>query len=497
MMESGGFQPSLGSGHHHGWSSPASTQSSTGGRFHRTQNRGSYKQMHETRENWFLEEPRVMADVPRGGLESPTALGAHQSWFSMTQPQSSHSTSSPAHGGFTLASNLSGNQQPYLPRSLSSSLLVPSPLPPSTSLSASPAESSSADPLPPALWGEVRGRGGEGEGEEGGGKDGLNWQSRPLWQDGWGAQGLVCSVPRLLEHPPTSRRPLELSNLPSLLDHPKDRRGHNPVLHSCDLKQHIRDVKHISIMSGTNFAPSDLPPLPEHFGSSEVRKTPHTAHLTPEVNPPSVLNLDPKSVALLLRKSTATICCHAGYHSASLRALDTLAGVMGEFLSRLCKQLSIHSERQGNSGHDDFRANIQDPLERCLWSCGIQGRAELHSFWRTEVEDGMRRLQKTAAQLHEDPSPSSLPPPPLPPPRPLSLSSWPPDLGGEKVDEEISLEDTLATDMSIIAPATTPDPGSLQTFLPDLAGQEPEGFVLLTPDLAPRKRLRTGSSFTE
>ena len=131
-------------------------------------------------------------------------------------------------------------------------------------------------------------------------------------------------------------------------------------------------------MSGTNFAPSDLPPLPEHFGSSEVRKTPHTAHLTPEVNPPSVLNLDPKSVALLLRKSTATICCHAGYHSkwgapvintvivspflsqgASLRALDTLAGVMGEFLSRLCKQLSIHSERQGNSGRDDFRANIQ------------------------------------------------------------------------------------------------------------------------------------------
>ena len=28
------------------------------------------------------------------------------------------------------------------------------------------------------------------------------------------------------------------------------------------------------------------------------------------------------------------------------------------------------------------------------------------------------------------------------------------DLGGEKVDEEISLEDTLATDMSIIAPVS-------------------------------------------
>ena len=140
------------------------------------------------------------------------------------------------------------------------------------------------------------------------------------------------------------------------------------------------------------------------------------------------------------------------------------------------------------------------------------------------------------------------------------------------MDEEISLEDALATDMSIIAPvrvcffihsfifhslwcppspqATTPDPGSVQSksvfncshlafsvlvrithtglpssrswflslvsaaaFLPDLAGQEPEVFVLLTPDLAPRKRSllslyygssrasvsppRTGSSFAE
>lgn len=189
----------------------------------------------------------------------------------------------------------------------------------------------------------------------------------------------------------------------------------------------------------------------------------------------------------------------------------------------------------------------------------------------------MRRLQKTATQLHEEPTPSSLPPPPSSrPPRPLtlSLSSWPPvrtspssntqssssvclfpgqELGGEVVDEEIALDDALATDLSIIAPvslcslfsrefmidvaavqATTPDPGGVQSkqifttscltaipspplfpaLLPDLAGQEPEGFVLLTPDLPPRKRslsssldhlmcrhylrrLRTGGSFTE
>ena len=150
---------------------------------------------------------------------------------------------------------------------------------------------------------------------------------------------------------------------------------------------------------------------------------------------------------------------------------------------------------------------MQDPLERCLWSCGIQGKAGLQKFWKTEVEAGTRQLQSEAARLHEQPVPSSLPPPPNPPrPLALSLSSlsvscshslqlphcltaslphclcWQ-DLGGEKGDEEISLEDTLATDMSIIAPvrhchlptihvvnavhtisqATTPDPGGIQS----------------------------------
>ena len=214
MMEGGGgFQSSsLGSGHHRGRNSPASTQSGPGGRFHHSLSRGSYKQMHESREDWLVEGSRAaVADV-----ESP---GAHQSWFSTSQPsETSLSTSSPAHGGggFMLASNVSSNQHPYLPHSLSSSLLAPSPLPTSASLSASPAESSSADPPPPppALWGEVRGRGEEGEeggGGGGGGKEGLKWPSRPLWQDGWRAQGLVCSVPQLLQHPSPSPSPLELS----------------------------------------------------------------------------------------------------------------------------------------------------------------------------------------------------------------------------------------------------------------------------------------------
>lgn len=107
------------------------------------------------------------------------------------------------------------------------------------------------------------------------------------------------------------------SSILPFLDHPKDSNGHNPILHSVDLQHHVRDVEQISRMSGANFQPSDLPPLPEQFWSSKVKKASHDPLKAP-VAPPIPITLDPTSVALLLRKSTAAICSHSGYHSEQL-----------------------------------------------------------------------------------------------------------------------------------------------------------------------------------
>jgi hypothetical protein len=140
--------------------------------------------------------------------------------------------------------------------------------------------------------------------------------------------------------------------------------------------------------------------------------------------------------------------------------------------------------------------NIQDPLEQSLWACGIRGRAELHQFWKTEVEADLQQLQRKAMKLHEEPIPSSLPPPPpLSRPPSLDLSLWPTE--PEKIDDEISLEEALNTNMDIVVPTTTPDPGGAQMFLPEVVSHEPEDFVLLTPDLPARKRSRTSSLLTE
>ena len=171
-----------------------------GGWFPRSHGRGSYKRLHEAREDWSM-----VADPARGALESP----APATWLSRAP------VASPGHGGFMLASNLSSTQQQLLPHSLSSSPLVPSHPPPLTTLTPSPPPTSPGDSSPPALWGELKKkkkttaeRGGGGGGG-GGGKDGVELPLRPLWQEGWRADGLICTLPRLHQHNPPTLTPLQ------------------------------------------------------------------------------------------------------------------------------------------------------------------------------------------------------------------------------------------------------------------------------------------------
>ena len=107
-----------------------------------------------------------------------------------------------------------------------------------------------------------------------------------------------------------------LYRLLPLLDHPRDRRGHSLPLHSTDLQFHIREVEEEHLSLTPEPRPSyQLPPLPEQFGCSKLKRTPIADPLGVSPGLPSKLNLDPTSVALLLRKSAAAICCNVGYHS--------------------------------------------------------------------------------------------------------------------------------------------------------------------------------------
>ena len=199
-MEAGGFQHSS-----------ISPQSSGGGRSHR---RGNYKQIHESRDSWRESTRLLPAEPARDSLLLEPAAAPPPPWFSRSQSQSSVSSSSPAQGGFMLATNLSSSGTQQLSQSLSSSSsssLIPHHIP--TGLSTSPSSSSVEQhhETAPAslLWGEVREK---GEEEEGGGTtEGAKWPSRPLWREGWKAEGIVCSMPHLHQHPPPPQNHVQQS----------------------------------------------------------------------------------------------------------------------------------------------------------------------------------------------------------------------------------------------------------------------------------------------
>ena len=208
-MEPGGFQLAG-----HGKSSPVAPQPGAGGRLHHSQSHGSYKQLHESPQEGWLDPTQLPLEPPGGSAEAGV-----QPWFSRSQSQGSLSVSSSTQGGsggFMLATNLSSI--PQQPDSGSSTPLPHIPSfsvsPSNSSVSQQHAGSSSSESAAPLLWGELK-AGGDEKGEEGsGGGRGVVAGKHPvksLWQDGWKAEGLVCSVPRLYQHPSPPLTQEELS----------------------------------------------------------------------------------------------------------------------------------------------------------------------------------------------------------------------------------------------------------------------------------------------
>ena len=170
-MDAGFHQPGSG----YGKMSPVSSRTNMGGR---SQRRGNYKQMRESQED--VLEAYTSVESPS---DSP--------WFQSTGAVSGGSS---VQGGFMLATNLSSSTQQYSHSPSSSSISL---TPHLLTTSDSPSNSQPLgdhDTTTPAglLWGEVE----EDEEEEDGGK----LQLRSLWREGWRAEGLVCSVPRLFQH---------------------------------------------------------------------------------------------------------------------------------------------------------------------------------------------------------------------------------------------------------------------------------------------------------
>ena len=82
---------------------------------------------------------------------------------------------------------------------------------------------------------------------------------------------------------------------------------------------------------------------------------------------------------------------------SSTQALNTLADVLGDYLTKLCKLLRTTSDEQAESGCLGF----QDALDQSLYQTGIGGKAELHKYWQTSVKEYTRRLQRETEECAE------------------------------------------------------------------------------------------------
>lgn len=157
----------------HGRGSPVANDGSL---LYHPHGHGSHRQQQENREGW--REPSFYE--PAKGSEP-----AMPPWLSRAQSQGSLPLHDPsAQGGFMLATNIPTQQH----QSSASGPFPPFSLSPSTSLaSLPPSEISSAQ-----LWGEPQ--------EGGGGGVAGKQPMRPLWREGWRAETVTCSVPRLHQY---------------------------------------------------------------------------------------------------------------------------------------------------------------------------------------------------------------------------------------------------------------------------------------------------------
>ena len=161
----------------------------------------SHRHQHEpeAREGWRHFPNRDPATAAPGGGEpllSPWLSRSH-SYGSLAPQDSSQG------GGFMLATSIPGH------RSRKTSTAT---LPPTTTSSSSFPSSSTTQPSEltgTQLWGEPLPEGVKGEGAGGGvgGKE----PTRALWREGWRAEGMVCTVPRLHQLFPAPPSQEELS----------------------------------------------------------------------------------------------------------------------------------------------------------------------------------------------------------------------------------------------------------------------------------------------
>lgn len=202
---------------------------------------------------------------------------------------------------------------------------------------------------------------------------------------------------------------------------PVDCHGQNLLLHSIELKHHIRKMmlmkmaaqhQHAGGNKNENLPQLPSPPLPpkKHCSKNGIYVRPcqrgflskpteintKSAFITGHGTSP--VELDSDSLRCLTYKAVAAICCHCGYESAHELTLDVLSDVLADFLKRFTKLLHVATDAEASQRESRF-PNV---VEYALQETGIDGLNSVWQYWSSNVLDYALKLQQEDQRLIAD-----------------------------------------------------------------------------------------------
>lgn len=117
-----------------------------------------------------------------------------------------------------------------------------------------------------------------------------------------------------------------------------------------------------------------------------------------ETSSSSAVSLDETTCKLLLRRSVAAICAHAGFDSCSQSVLDTLTDVCQEYYHQLLRLLRCAVDAEAYHGGSGF----PDAITRVFYEMGIGSLSSVYDFYQSRVVDYHARLLQKCIDMRDE-----------------------------------------------------------------------------------------------
>lgn len=187
---------------------------------------------------------------------------------------------------------------------------------------------------------------------------------------------------------------------------PLNARGDNAILHSIDLLEHNKTLKNLCVTTHNKLLKAkghwEVDPLPQPpTGYSKPPATEKGTHQNTDMISlkfVTIPDISHDTAKILLKKSAASVACHAGYSTSTPAALSVLSECLSDYLTQFC--LTLHDSHENISS--GLKTNYLDAFEDTLHSRGIAGYSEFVPYVKSITTDFTAKLDNQRLNLEEE-----------------------------------------------------------------------------------------------